>query len=183
MSWCWLALVPDRPDDADAVAAATDAEGRSAGWLAAWSGHARPDRAARRADARVVDPLGPAATVSLTLAPPGVRVPFDDLAVQQARRRILAGPPVDAVTTLLTDASHFEGSLLVARGDRVRLLDDDPFARVFPARRLHVGAGVLGAVLPPAGPTIERYGSASPWPWDRYTAVSPPSTAQRAPVT
>jgi hypothetical protein len=162
-AWAWLALVGERPADADAAG-----EVVGGGWLAAWTSRARPHRAALRADARVVDAGGAAATVSLVLAPDGVRLPFDDLAVQQARRRILAGPPVDAVTTLLRDASHFEGSLLVARGDRVRLLGDDPFARLFPARRLEVGPGVLGAVPPPAGPTVERYGSANPWPWDRY---------------
>ena len=67
-----------------------------------------------------------------------------------------------------TDDSHFEGSLLVARGERAARLGDDPFARVFPARVLHVGAGVLGRVPWPAGPVIERYGSAQPWPADRF---------------
>ena len=47
-------------------------------------------------------------------------------------------------------------------------LGDDPFARVFPPRVLHVGAGVLGRVPWPAGPVIERYGSAQPWPADRF---------------
>jgi hypothetical protein len=183
MTWCWLALVAERPPTADAAAEAIELDGRPAGWLAAWFKRARPDRAALRADARVVDPRGAAAHVSLVLVPAGVRVPFDDLAVQQARRRVLADRPPDAVTTLLTDASHFEGSLLVARGEHVRRLEDDPFARLFPARRLRVGPGLLGEVLPPVGPTIERYGSANPWPWDRYTAVSPPSTAHSAPVT
>ena len=56
----------------------------------------------------------------------------------------------------------------MARGAGVARLRDDPFARVFPARLLRVGPGVLGAVRPPCGPTMERYGSAQPWPWDRY---------------
>jgi hypothetical protein len=46
---------------------------------------------------------------------------------------------------------------------------DDPFARIFPARLLRVEAGLFGRVPPPGGPTIERYGSAQPWPWDRYS--------------
>ena len=100
--------------------------------------------------------------------PPGVRVLFDDLAVQHARRAVLAAPPLDGVTTLLSDASHFEGSLTVARGDAVARLADDPFARIFPARLLHVGAGVVGRLPAPAGPVIERYGSAQPWPRDRF---------------
>ena len=48
------------------------------------------------------------------------------------------------------------------------LLADDPFARVFPARMLRVDGGLFGRVPPPVGPTIERYGSANPWPWDRF---------------
>jgi hypothetical protein len=96
---------------------------------------------------------------------------FDDPAVQEARRQVLgAARPFDAVSTLLRDASHFEGSVTVARGagDEARLAWDDPFARIFPARLLRVPGGVLGRVPAPAGPTIERYGSAQPWPWDRF---------------
>ena len=102
------------------------------------------------------------------LPPEGHRLPFDDLAVQQARRDLLAGEPFDAVTTLLRDDSHYEGSLLVARGLDAARLGDDPFARLFPARVLHVGAGVLGRMPWPAGPVIERHGSAQPWPADRF---------------
>ena len=72
---------------------------------------------------------------------------------------------------MLSDASHFEGALTVARADRVARLRDDPFARVFPQRILRVDAGALARVPPPCGPTIERYGSANPWPWDRFTAA------------
>ncbi len=53
------------------------------------------------------------------------------------------------------------------RADAPRLADD-PFARIFPARLLDVDSGLFGAVPPPAGPTIERYGSTEPWPWDRF---------------
>ena len=45
---------------------------------------------------------------------------------------------------------------------------DDPFARIFRASLLRVGPGVLGATTAPAGPAIESYGSANPWPWDRF---------------
>jgi len=34
-----------------------------------------------------------------------------------------------------------------------------------------VDAGVVGATPAPAGPTIERYGSAQPWPLDRFGPV------------
>jgi hypothetical protein len=159
MNWCWFATL-DAPAD-DATAQASIADG---GWLAAWTRHAKPVRHARRIDARIIDPSGAPATVSLVLPPPGVRLPFDDVAVQQARRDVLARPPVDAVSTLLSDASHFEGAITVMRERIV----DDPFARIFPARLLQVDAGLFGQVPPPCGPTIERYGSAQPWPWDRY---------------
>lgn len=159
--WCWLALVEERPPGA--LTAAPVGEG---GWLAAWERGERPVAHALRADARIVDPAGAPATASLVLTPRGVRLAFDDLAVQQARRQILAGPSPALVTTLLTDSSHFEGSLTAWRGGGAH---EDPFARIFPARRLEVGAGLLGAVLPPAGPTIERYGSANPWPSDSFS--------------
>jgi hypothetical protein len=170
MSWCWLARLEAPAPDASAQAAAFDAGGAPAGWLAAWDRRAKPVRSARRVDARLVDPGGAAAWVSLVRPPAGVRLPFDDLAVQQARRLVLQRPPQDAVSTLLSDASHFEGALTVARGPGVARLPDDPFARLFPARILRVEAGLLGAVDPPVGPTIERYGSAEPWPWDRFAA-------------
>jgi len=164
VSWAWLALVGERPGDADAAARAGASE-----YLAAWSRRAKPTRDAWRVDARLIDPDGAPALVSLVLPPPGVRLLFDDPAVQEARRRVLAGPPFDAVSTLLRDASHFEGAVTVARGGgELRLRWDDPFARVFPARLLRVEGGLLGRVAPPAGPTIERYGSAQPWPWDRF---------------
>jgi hypothetical protein len=166
VSWAWLALVEEWPEDADA-AAKTD----GAGFLAAWVRRAKPVREARRVDARLIDPGGDPALVSLVMPPAGVSVLFDDAAVQQARRRVLAGPPFDAVSTLLRDSSHFEGAVTVARGgDEQRVRWDDPFARVFPARLLRVEGGLFGRVPPPAGPTIERYGSAQPWPWDRFEA-------------
>jgi hypothetical protein len=123
-------------------------------------------------DARIVDRNGEAALVSLVLPPTGIRLLFDDLAVQEARRRVLAEPPFDAVSTLLRDASHFEGAVTVARGgDERRLRWEDPFARIFPARILRVEAGLFGRVPAPAGPTIERYGSSQPWPWDRFATT------------
>jgi hypothetical protein len=168
MSWCWLALTPGPPESADASAAVAGRGGAPAGWLAAWFGRRKPLREARRIDARIIDPAGAAAWVSLVRPPDGVRLPFDDLAVQEARRAVLGAPPQDAVSTLLSDASHFDGAVTVARGAGVGRLADDPFARVFPARILSVDAGLFGAVPPPCGPTIERYGSTQPWPWDRY---------------
>jgi len=168
VSWAWLALVDARPDDVDAAAGLRTLGGEPAGVLAAWRRRAKPVRHALRADARILDPQGTSARISLVLPPEGHRLAFDDLAVQQARRDLLAGEPFAAVTTLLRDDSHFEGSLLVARGLDAARLGDDPFARLFPARVLHVSAGVLGRMPWPAGPVIERHGSAQPWPADRF---------------
>lgn len=174
MSWHWMALVVDGdpPRDPDGAAPVTTLAGEPAGTLAIWTRHAKPARDARRVDGRLLDPAGAAAVVSLVRPPQGVRLKFDDGAVQQARRKVLAlARPYAAVTTLLSDASHFEGSLVVARGDdAIQRLRDDPFARVFDAVLLRVGAGVLGTMPAPAGPVIERYGSAEPWPWDIYSA-------------
>jgi hypothetical protein len=173
MSWCWLALIDAASETATAQATVIDSDGRSAGVLAVWRRRARPTRDACRVDDRIVDPDGEPAWISLVRPPAGVRLPFDDLAVQHARREVLAHPPADAVSTLLSDASHFEGAITVARGAAIARLRDDPFARLFPARILRVEAGVLGRVPPPCGPTIERYGSAQPWPWDRYEVSVP----------
>jgi hypothetical protein len=168
MSWCWFDLLDAPSDTATAQAAAFDAGGSAAGWLAVWRTRARPTREARRIDDRIVDPGGAPAWISLVRPPQDVRLPFDDLAVQQARRNVLGDPWADAVSTLLSDASHFEGAITVARGPGVARLPDDPFARVFAARVLRVEGGLFGRVPPPCGPTIERYGSANPWPWDRF---------------
>jgi hypothetical protein len=102
------------------------------------------------------------------LAPPRARLPFDDPAVQGARRAVLAGPPRRLVSTLLRGDSIFAGALTGLPDGEPDGLVDDPFGRVFPARLLHVGPGLLGAMPPPAGPVIERYGSGAPWPWDRF---------------
>ncbi|HEY6892105.1 MAG TPA: hypothetical protein VI300_30155 [Solirubrobacter sp.] len=168
MSWCWLDLLDAPSASVTAQAPVFEADGRPAGWLAAWRRRARPTRAARRIDDRIIDPDGEPAWLSLVRPREGVRLAFDDLAVQHARRRVLSEPPADAVSTLLSDASHFEGAITVARGAGVLRLPDDPFARVFPARILRVEAGLFGRVPAPCGPTIERYGSAQPWPWDRF---------------
>jgi hypothetical protein len=167
MSRTWLALLETPDRGSFAQAAVQDLDGSPAGWLAAWRRRSKPVAAARRVDGRIVDPDGDAAWLSLVLPPAGVRLPFDDLVVQQARRAVLAAPPMDAVSTLLRDDSHFEGAITAGPLER---LADDPFARVFPARILRVDAGLLGRAPAPCGPTIERYGSAQPWPWDRFSA-------------
>ena len=107
---CWIALVDATPHGADAAAMARTVDGEPAGWLAAWLRAAKPMRAARRADPRIVDPGGATAAVSLVLPDRGALPIFDDPAVQGARRAVLAdAAPADLLTTLLIDASHFAG--------------------------------------------------------------------------
>ena len=168
MSWCWLALLPERPaggelSDALASATATDIHGHPAGLLAAWPLGRKPVRTAVRVDQRLVDPTGPPSWVSLVLVPPDLAPLFDDPAVSQAMRRVLAGPPFAATSTLVRDAVHFAGAVTVEQDDRPDRLADDPFARLYPARILRVGTGMFGQVAPPAGPAIQRY-SGKPWP-------------------
>ena len=170
MSRCWLALIEGAVEGAHACARASTADGQEIGTLAAWCQKAKPVGGALRVDERLIDPRGAPAWISLVLAPPDIRLPFDDLAVQQARRLVLSRQPLAAVSTLLRDDSHFEGAISVARtNDGLRWLRDDPFARIYPAILLAVEAGILGSVAAPAGPTIERYGSGNPWPWDRFS--------------
>ena len=168
MSWCWLAALADPPPDDDLADAsawvrATDRDGRSAGLLAAWPRGHKPLREAVRMDEELLDPGGPPAWVSLVLVPPEAAPLFDDPAVSQAMRQVLAGPPFAAVSTLVRDAVHFAGAVTVDHSDRPDRLADDPFARLHPARILRVGRGMFGRVDPPAGPAIQRY-SGKPWP-------------------
>ena len=167
MSWAWLALMDERPDGADA--AATCARSRASP-PACWPpGGGTPSRCAtpggstRGSSTRTARRRGSPSCCRRTAS--GSR---STTSRSSRRAAICCSEPFDAVTTLLTDDSHFQGSLLVARGRTRGGSRDDPFARVFPARVLHVGAGVLGRVPWPAGPVIERYGSAQPWPADRY---------------
>jgi hypothetical protein len=167
---CWLALVEgEMPDSADAIAA-VGGEDDVSRWLAAWSRDAKPLRTARRVDPAIIDAAGSAATVSITLPDRGKMTIFDDPAVQEARRRVLADPePPDALSTLLLDASHFAGSVTVRRGpDAGRRLGEDPFRLVAPARVLEVGPGLFGVAALSCGPTIERHGSDVPWPGGRF---------------
>lgn len=104
MGWLWFAQVTEaQRDGALASAQARDPDG-AAGYLAVWPAATRPTVPAVKIDARVIDPDGQAADVSLVLAPPRVRILFDDTAVQQARRDVLAGRPPRAISTLLVTA-------------------------------------------------------------------------------
>jgi hypothetical protein len=72
------------------------------------------------------------------------------------------------VTTFARDSSTFGGALSAWRGPRARALaGGDPFARMFAARALRVGPGLLGVSPPLPGPVIERYGGQA-WPASRF---------------
>jgi hypothetical protein len=73
-------------------------------------------------------------------------------------------PTVFALRPDLEIHSADDGYWCWGRPSNEERLADDPFARIFPARVLEVGAGVPGAVPALCGPPIERYGSAQPWP-------------------
>ena len=73
MTWHWLALVDERPENATAAAPAHERDGTPAGFLAIWARRAKPLADARRADARLLDTEGAEAHVSLVRPPPGRR--------------------------------------------------------------------------------------------------------------
>ncbi len=163
---CWLALLAEEPADAWACAGVRDLDGTPRGWLAAWRGE-RPEirpHPPGAADPAALDPRGEPAWASLLLIDPERDVLFDDGAVQEARRRVLAERPWAAVTTLSRDASRFGGSLLAARGPGARRrLAEDPFALIGRPLRLAVGPGLVGVSPPLPAPVIERAGGL-PWP-------------------
>lgn len=167
MSWCWLALLHRAPDGALAAAAARHLNGSAAGMLAAWPREQRRRPGATRVDARVIDANGPEMAVSLVLAPRGVRVLFDDPAVVGAIRRALERPDVAFVSTLVTDPVHFAGAVTGIRDPWPGWWSDDPFATIYPARRLIVDAGLFGVAPLPAGPGHQRYGF-TPWPVEGF---------------
>lgn len=161
MSWCWLALVPERPADVWAWATLTR-HGTDAGFLAAWQTARKPVANAVRMADRLVDPDGEPASISLVLLPRDRSPLFDDPAVSGALRAVLRSPPPEGVSTLVRDASHFAGAVTVRRRTRAQLRDD-PFARLGPATILEVSGGLFGRVAPVPGPVIQRY-AGQPWP-------------------
>jgi hypothetical protein len=99
------------------------------------------------------------------------RLPFDDAAVQHARREALAwwipllGPSLVALTTLAVDSVHYGGAVTVASDPRWFALD--PFARIFPGTTIETD--LFGAVPPPAGPLVERTNGVA-WPGGEFPA-------------
>ncbi len=168
MGWKWLGIVAARPVDAIAAATLHRVDGAPLGLLAAWEPDAAPVHHAVKIDGRALDPRSEPALASLVLAPPGIYLPFDDLAVSSAMRKVLQGRDADVVSTLLLGDDRFVGGLTAVRGGDTSRLDDDPFARCFPAQIVVVGRGLLGRMPAPVGPGIQRHGAGNPWPWDRF---------------
>jgi len=163
VSWCWLARTDEPSEGALAVASVA-----SGGYLAAFPSGGSAPPGERKVDARAIDPEGEPALASLVVAPDGVTIPFDDAAVSEALRAALAAPWPDVLSTLVVEESRFAGAITAVRdGDRVRL-ELDPFARIFPAELVEVGAGLFGHTPAPTGPVIQRYGGGEPWPWDTF---------------
>jgi hypothetical protein len=99
---------------------------------------------------------------------------FDDPAIGGAIRRTLAsylpllGRRLIATSTLMSDWRHCCGALTAfaarSAAEARTLAFDDPWRAIFPGRLFRLERAVLQRVLPPAGPTTQRYGGANPWP-------------------
>lgn len=96
-----------------------------------------------------------------------MRVLFDEPAVVGATRALLDGPWPGFFSALTLDAAHIAGAVTGIDAETARRWpawwSQGPFAPLFPARRLHVPAGLFRAVAPPAGPGHQRY-AGMPWP-------------------
>lgn len=99
----------------------------------------------------------------------GDPIPYDDTAIQEARREVLAwwipllGDGFVCFTTLALDAVHCVGAITATSG--VAPFDTDPFARLFPSRV--VESDLFCPVPPPPGPAIERYSGVA-WPGGHF---------------
>lgn len=119
------------------------------------------------------------AAASLALAPPGMSLLFDDIAVSQAIRMALSLPAPDALSTLTQGDTRYVGAVTVVRGEDTGRLNYDPFGVLFPAWRLQVGAGLFADMPAPAGPVIQRYGAGNPGP---STASGPEEPVSSRPI-
>lgn len=168
MTWAWFARCPEPPARAVAAAAVSGSDGEAAGYLAAWAPDAAHPASAAKIDGRAIDPDGRPGWASVVIAPDGLFVPFDDVAVTAALRRVLSLPSPRVFSTLLLGDDRLVGAL-TAEHDPSGRLGQDPFALLFPAVVLRVEPGILGSMPSPAGPTTQRYGADNPWPWDRFS--------------
>jgi hypothetical protein len=126
-----------------------------------------------RADPRCLRGGPPAYAHVCALPEDDAKLPFDFPEIQQVRRDALGwwipmlGDSLVCVTTLAVDSVNYGGAITVVRDPT--LLDDDPFARIFPGTI--VQTDLFSAVPPPAGPVVERYSGVA-WPGGRFPAVT-----------
>lgn len=145
---------------------------------AAWVGFdgaalhpAGPRGRAFMVDARCLagEPVAGAYAHVCALTDEAAAIPYDQPEVQQARRDALQwwipllGDALVCLTTLALDEARCGGAITVT-SEPVRL-DDDPFARLFPATL--VRTDLLCRVAPPVGPVLERYAGVA-WPGGRF---------------
>lgn len=181
----WLVLLPELPVGAAASGVLAWAQvvedGDPAGVLVAWRTRRKPLREALRCADAVVDPAGGAWAVSWVVIASRERRPlFDDPAVVEATRAVRRHPGRSAlVSTLVADPMHWAGALTGAAPDVVSLRPawwgEDPYARLAPARRLHVGPGLFRGWTLPGGPGVQRY-SGAPWPAEQPADAGAPRT-------
>ncbi len=146
MSPCWVARCSTRPRGA--IASATLGDDGSDGMLAAWQADDEPQPGAVKIDPRCLDADGDAAWASLVLAPRGTWLLFDDVAVSHAIRSVLAGAPVDVVSTFVTGDDRFVGAITAVHDDEPTRLRDDPFAAIFPTRLYASGPASSAGLRP-----------------------------------
>ncbi len=168
MNSCWLARTSHAPGDAFATATLHDEHGTAAGVLCAWERHHEHPETAVKIDARAIDAHGAEAWASLALVDPREGLPFDDPAVLEAMRVVLALPAPDVFSTFVVHDNECAGALTAVYDLGSGRLGRDPFRFVFGGQQLHIGAGLLAPTPPATGPAVQRYGSSSPWPWDRF---------------
>lgn len=157
-SWLWLTLTDDEPAGTLARAVLTWPDGRRQ-HLSARPAGVRPAADARRADAALVDPDGPAGRALVQWLPEGREPLFDDPAVQQVLRQLAAWPG-GPVSTLTRDSTHYCGAVQAVRADGP--VDDSPLRTLGPVPVCRLGPGLL-AVRARTLHGTQRNGGA-PWP-------------------
>lgn len=132
--------------------------------LAALSAGPRPHRTARRADAALIDPAGPATRAVVQWLDDGREPLFDDPAVQHVLR-LLAAWPGGPVSTLTRDSVRYCGAIRVetsARNMPHGGADGWPLRLLGAAPTCEVGAGLLARRASTVHGTQRSGGS--PWP-------------------
>ena len=179
-SWVWLARLESADPLPDPLRPGCDAGGSapvaraSLSWpdgrretMAAWDAGARPTPGARRADAALVDPAGPATRAVVQWLEEGRDPLFDDLAVQHALRMVAAWP-AGPLTTLTRDSVHYSGAVQVVPGGRrpgeghPRESSEWPLRLLGPTWACAVGPGLLATRTRTVHGT-QRY-RGLPWP-------------------